>query len=194
MKIKNTKEKLKTWRSTDWRQELHFEGRRLRCTSEESCFSQNLSKEEIVVPMVGCIMLKQFNTQSATCWIRCLIISRISGPTLSICQDKRSGTTCWTGCPSLSRTSYTGSTWSYLMNTCYWTQLDDSLLIKGLLQEICNKPMCWIWPEVITNLIKDLLESLSYRINFKIKFILKLNSYHGAPQIQSKLKSFNIYK
>jgi hypothetical protein len=98
--------------------ESHFEGWRLRCTSEESCFSQSLSKGEIFVPMVGCIMLKQLNVPSATCWIKCFIAS---------------------------------------------------MLLKGLLEKDYNKLMCWIWMEFITNLRKDLLESLSYRISFKIQ-------------------------
>jgi hypothetical protein len=40
--------------------------------------------------------------------------------------------------------------------------------------------------EITSNSIKDLLESLSYGISFKIKFVLKLTSYRGATQIQGK--------
>jgi hypothetical protein len=43
------------------------------------------------------------------------------------------------------------------------------MLLKGLLEKDYNKLMCWIWMEFITNLRKDLLESLSYRISFKIQ-------------------------
>jgi hypothetical protein len=146
-----------------------------QCTSEEKCFSQNLSKGEIVVPMVGRIMRKQLKLESATCWIRCLAPRRTSYSALSTCQDKFIGTTCWTGCPSLRRISCTCRyDQPYLMRMCAWTFLNwlhsairrISFWLKDCYQRFVTNPCVrydrksWLTKERIY------LNLLSFRITF----------------------------
>jgi hypothetical protein len=97
-------ERLQILVTTELHNEAHWRLKTEMCIW--SCFSQIFSKEEIVVPMIGCIMLNQLNVSSATCWVGCLTPSRTSCLALTARQDRCSGTTCWTWCPNLSKKSY----------------------------------------------------------------------------------------
>jgi hypothetical protein len=48
--------------------------------------------------------------------------------------------------------------------------------------------------EIITNLRKYLLESLSYKISFKSKFVLKLTPIRLQLKYEANPESCNIYK
>jgi hypothetical protein len=134
----------------------------------------------LLFQLLAALMLKQFNVQSETCWIRCLTTTRISYSTLTIYtnvleqQVEQDVPNCIRH-PKQAEYNLILWTCMNLSKVRYWTRWDDCLLIKGLLQEICSKPKSWMRSKMTSNSIKDLLESYLIGLFFKIKFVLKTN-------------------